>query len=59
METGNAKENQVDGRRVDCDGGTGGGLIVMVVLAAAFKIASVVCLLWLVVATLRWLGVNI
>ena len=38
---------------------TGGGLIVMVVLAAAFKIASVVCMLWLVVATLRWLGVNI
>lgn len=38
---------------------TGGGLIVMVVLAAAFKIASVVCLLWLVVATLRLLGVNI
>jgi len=25
METGNAKENQVDGRRVDCDGGTCGG----------------------------------
>jgi len=38
---------------------TGWELIVVVALAALFKIASLVCLLWLVVATLRWLGVNI
>lgn len=38
---------------------TGGGLIVMVVLAVALKIASLVFLLWLVVVILRWLGVNI
>lgn len=38
---------------------TGGELIAVVALAAVFKIASLVCLLWLVVVTLRWLGVNI
>ena len=38
---------------------TGGGLVVMVVLAVALKIASLVFLLWLVVVILRWLGVDI